>query len=169
MIYFTTFIFTLLLAHIARAVPACGDAASPKDLYDPTYDEVQQPLLDTYKVTPSDRYDDPNGSTKSVDCSDGPNGLAHRYPTFQKIPGFPNIGAVFNVEPGSPNCGKCWWLYNKETNETIYLTAIQGTGTARTAFSIAKKGFEKLNGGKVGSGSLQAEAQPVSPSVCGFK
>ena len=49
MIYFTTLIFTLLLSHIARAVPACGDVASPEDQYD-TYDDGQ-PVLATYKVS----------------------------------------------------------------------------------------------------------------------
>ncbi len=35
MIYLTTFILTLLFAHIARAVP---DDAYPQEVYDPTYD-----------------------------------------------------------------------------------------------------------------------------------
>ena len=77
MISFTTFIFTLL-THIARAMPACGGVASPGDLYDPMYDDAQLVLrvLDNYKITWDVTYDNPNGNTKSVTCSN----LATKYP-----------------------------------------------------------------------------------------
>jgi len=164
MIYFITFI--LLLLHIVRAVPACGDVASPEDLYDPTYDDVQQPLITSYKVTVDSNYDHKHGNTHSVACSNGPHGLAHRYPQFKDIPNFPYIGGAFNVRWGSPNCGKCWKLHNKKTNKSITLTAID---SARPGFNIGKHAFIKLNGGTVGSGMLEAEAKPVPHSVCGFK
>jgi hypothetical protein len=57
MIYFTTFIFTLLLSHIARAMPPCGDVASPEELFD-TYDDEQ--VLASYKVTWDATYDGNN-------------------------------------------------------------------------------------------------------------
>ena len=79
MIYFTTFIFTLLLSHIARAVPARDDVASPKEYesYD-AYDD-EQLVLATYKVMWNSKYDDPNGSTNSVACSAGLHGRAGEY------------------------------------------------------------------------------------------
>jgi Cerato-platanin len=103
MIYYTTFIFTLLLAYVARAVPACGDVASPEDMYDPMYDD-EQLVLATYKATWDDKYDNANGDTIGVVCSS----LAPKYPHFKVIPHFPYIGGVSNIRGNSPNCGKCW-------------------------------------------------------------
>jgi len=102
MIYFTTFILTLLLSHITRATPACGDVASPEELYDPTYADAQQTLpMAVSDVVWSNWYDDPNGDTSKVACSS----LARVYPHFGNIPHFPYIGGVFNIKRGSQkNC-----------------------------------------------------------------
>ncbi len=164
MIYFTTFIFTLLLSHIARAVPACDDAASPEDLYDLTNDDFQLPLLTTYKVTWDGTYNNPNGNTNGVACSDGPYGLASTYPQFHNFPNFPNLGGAFDTRHGSSNCGKCWRLSSTQTGRWIYLTAIDAAGTG---FNIAKDAFLAL-GGSMDTGSLEAYADPVPPSLCGF-
>jgi len=167
MIYFTTFIFTLLLSHIVRAVPACDDVASPKDLYDTTYDDVQQPLFAERKVKYDGKYDHKHGDTSKVACAHRPHGLAHRYKHFKDIPGFPYIGAAFDVKPGSPNCGKCWKLRNKKTHKKIHLTAIDST---EKGFKVSKEAYKML-GGKVepdGHGHLEVEAERVDPSVCGF-
>ena len=104
MIYFTTLIFTLLLSHIARAMPACGDVASPEDVYD-TYDD--ELILATYKVTWDATYDNPNGNTNGVACSNGPHGLAGAYPKFHNFPDFPYLGGAFDTKWGSANCRKC--------------------------------------------------------------
>jgi hypothetical protein len=163
MIYFTTFIFTLLLAHITRAVPGCGDAASPEGLYDPTYDDVQEPLFAEHKVTWDPKYGHKHGDTKTVEC----RRLAHRYPQFKDFPDFPYIGAAHNIkEHDSPNCGKCWKLHNKKTHKSIHFTAIDST--SEKGFKVSKQAFEKLNDGKPGT-SLDVEATQVPPSVCGFK
>ena len=98
MIYFTTFVFTLLLAHVARAAPACDDAASPKQLYDDT----EQSILATYKVTWDVTFDNPDGYTNNVACSNGPYGLATTYPQFQDFPDFPYLGGAFDTKWGSP-------------------------------------------------------------------
>jgi hypothetical protein len=158
MIYFTTFIFTLLLSHIARAAPGCGDVASPQELYDMEY-------LPTYKVTWDATYDNPNGNTNSVACSNGPHGLASRYPHFKNFPDFPYLGGAFDVKWGSPNCGKCWKLFDKKTHRSIYIRAIDAAGTG---FNIGKHAFIALNGGTVGGGTLEAEAIPVPGHFCGF-
>ena len=164
MIYFTTLIFTLLLSHIARAVPACFDVASPKDQYD-TYDDGQL-VLATYKVTWNAKYDDPNGSTNSVACSNGPHGLAGEYPHFKNFPDFPYLGGAYDTNHGSSNCGKCWKLTNTKTHRWIYFTSIDGAGSG---YSIGKRAYTELNGGTVGSGSMEAEAQSVPGHFCGFK
>jgi len=163
MICFTTLIFTLLLSHIARAMPACGDVASPHDTYD-LYDN-EQLVFTSYNAVFNPMYENGDGNTMGVACSDGANGLASRYPKFRDIPGFPYIGGAFDVTWGSPNCGKCWKLHNKKTNKSISLIAIDAAGTG---FNIAKEAFIKL-GGNVDSGTLEVEARPVPPSVCGFK
>ncbi|SRR5258707_67863 len=71
MIYFTTFILTLLFAHIARAAPGCGNDAYPQEVYDPIYDDGQLedafPGVDaTFKVTWDATYDNPNGNTNGT-------------------------------------------------------------------------------------------------------
>ena len=121
MIYFTTFIFTLLLAHAARAVPACGDVTSPEDMYDSMYDD-EQLILATggIRVACDAKYDNPSGDTNHTACP----GLALKYPHFKDFPSFPYIGATWDIRWGSPNCGKCWKLTSTTSHESIYLTAM---------------------------------------------
>jgi hypothetical protein len=162
MIYFkfTTFIFTLLLAHITRAMPACGDAASPEDMYDPMYDD-EQVMFATYFATWSSKYDNPNGITKSLACSE----ISLKYPHFHNIPNFPFIGGAFNIqEPNSPNCGHCWKLTNPKTHKSIYFTAVD---YARSS------GFVLSNAAYIALGettaSFQVDAVQVPPHFCKFK
>jgi hypothetical protein len=166
MIYFTAFIFifTLLLAHIARPVPACGDVASPEELFDTYDDDSEQLVLASYKVTWDAKYDNPDGNTNDVVCSDG---LAGIYPQFKNFPDFPYLGGAFDTHWGSSNCGKCWRLSNHQASRAIYFTAIDAAGGG---FNMGKKAFIALNGGgTVGSGTLDAEAQSVAGHFCGFK
>jgi len=164
MIYFTTLIFTLLLSHIVRAIPACGDVDSPEDQYD-MYDD-EQLVLATYKVSWDAKYDNPNGNTNGVACSSGPHGLAGTYPKFHNFPDFPYIGGAYDTKWGSANCGKCWKLTYKKTGRWIYFTAIDGYGSG---FNIGRKAYTALTGGTGGSGSTDAEAQSVPGHFCGFK
>ena len=162
MIYFTSFIFTLLLAHIARAVPACGDIASPEGVYNPTIDTEQAVIHATFKVTWDSIYCNPKGNTSSVACSN----LAGKYPYFGDFPSFPYLGGAFDIKFGSPNCGKCWKLINTKNRKSIYFTAID---SAESGFNLGKCAFIELNGGTVGSGILEAEAIAVPRHFCGFK
>ena len=155
MICFTTFIFTLFLSHIARAV--CGDAASPKDLYDSTYDDVQEPLLVKYKVTWDWKYDTKNGDTKTVTCTN----LATPYPKFGDIHMFPYIGGRFNVTQTKRGCQECWLLTYE--HDSIYLGVIDHV---ETGFVISHEAFVTLTGG--GETELYAEGVEVSISHCGF-
>jgi Cerato-platanin len=161
MIYFISFIITLLLAHIARAAPACGDVASPQE----QYSTGPGPIIINYKVTWDSTYDNPDGNTDGVACSNGPHGLAGKYPIFKDFPDFPYLGGAFDVKWGSPNCGLCWKLTVKSTGRFIYLTAIDAAGTG---FNIGKHAFIALNGGTVGNGTLEAEALSVPVHFCGF-
>jgi Cerato-platanin len=163
MIYFTTFILTLLLSHIARATPACGDVASPEELYDPTYADAADgqhvlPII-LYNVTWTTKYDNKSGSTKSGACSN----LARHYPHYKDFHDFPYIGGAYNVKPNNQYCGSCWNLTDLKTNKTISLVVLDST---KTGYNISKEAFNKLNGGKVGSTWLQAEAKPVLPHFC---
>jgi len=167
MIYFTTFILTLLLSHIARATPACGDVPAPEELSDPTYADAQHALpIILYNVTWTNYYDNKKGDTKHVACSTGPHGLAHRYPHFKDIPHFPYIGAAWNVKWGSAYCGSCWNLTDLKTHKTISITLMDST---KSGYNISKEAFNVLNGGKLGSTWLQAVAKQVAPYPCGLK
>ncbi|KAI0279991.1 Cerato-platanin-domain-containing protein [Russula aff. rugulosa BPL654] len=161
MIYFTTFVFTLLLAHIARAVPACGDVSSPEDMYDPIYDD-EQLVLATYKATWDDKYDNANGDTIGVVCSS----LAPRYPHFNNIPHFPYIGGVSNIRGNSPNCGKCWKLTNPNTGRFIYLT-VMDAATPGVDFVLSEHAIIALNGGTVPI--FEVEPVLVASHFCGFR
>ncbi|KAF8491533.1 Cerato-platanin, partial [Gautieria morchelliformis] len=74
-------------------------------------------LADSVTVSFDNTYDNAGGSLATVACSDGPNGLLSRFPTFGNLPTFPNIGsAQAVVAHGSPNCGSCWQLaFNGKT------------------------------------------------------
>ena len=145
MIYFTTFIFTLLLAHIARALPACSDVASPEDMFDPTYD-TEQLILRTYNVTSDPKYDNPSGPFA---CS--------------KRLSFPYIGAAFDIKRhGSPNCGKCWRLSDVNSDKFIYFTAID---SAKSGFILSNLAYNKLNGG---NGTLIVNAVQAPAHICAF-
>ena len=119
------------------------------------------PLRTTYDAT----FDNKAGSLNSVACSNGPNGLASRFPTFGDIPNFPFIGGAFDVAWNSPNCGGCWNITNPSTGVSIQITAID---TAAGGFNIAQEAFEKLNGGQIGQGVVDVVANKVAASVCGL-
>jgi hypothetical protein len=161
MTYFTTFILTLLLAHIARAVPACGDVASPEDMYDPMYDD-EQLILATYKATWDAKYDNPNGSTSTVTCSS----LAPNFPHFSNFPTFPYIGGVANIRGRSPNCGQCWKLTNPVLDRFIYFTAID---SAKPGFDfvLSEHALLALNAGTVVP-TLEIGAGLAAAHFCSF-
>jgi hypothetical protein len=168
MLYLTSFILTLFLTQIARALPeGCHEPAFPDqtspDIYDDAvYDfTIPSPLRATFDQT----YDNKHGSLNNVACSNGQNGLVSRFPTFGDIPSFPNIGGAFDIVWNSPNCGGCWKVTNKANHKSIYITAID---TAGAGFNIAQAAFKKLNNGQIGEGVLEVTAQKVPPSVCGL-
>jgi len=175
MIYITTFILTLFLMHIARALPrACSDLIAPESddprglLYgdgDAQY-TIPGPIpLAQYKVTYDPTYDNQDGSMSSVACSDGHNGLAARFAKFRDIPTFPYIGGAFDIVWNSPNCGSCWKITNTANNVSITITAID---TAGFGFNIAEDAFEDLNDGEVGNGVVQVEAHRLPIQACGL-
>jgi hypothetical protein len=145
MIYFTTFILTILLSHIARATPACGDVASPEKLYNPAIADAQQDqhtLLPIAKdnVRWTHKYD-PNRSTKSMACSH----LAPRYPLYGEIPFYPNIGGIWIVKDDPKFCGTCWNLTAVKTRKTIFIMVVDSSEPGW--FDIPEKAFISLNNG----------------------
>jgi hypothetical protein len=156
MIYPTTFIFTLLLAHIARAMPACGDVYPPEDLYGPIYDD-EQLFLPTYKASWDPKYDNGDGETKNVACSN----LAPDYPYFKNFTNFPNIGAARG------RCGTCWEVTNKKTGTIIYIT---GMDAPKPGFEVvvSEQAFKKLNRGTLVP-TLDVDVDPVASHICGYK
>ena len=156
MIFFTTFIFTIILSYVARAVPTCGDAAPPEELYEPyevTFD-AQSIILSN--ATWDIKYDNPNGDTNNVTCSS----LAPQYPHFHDFPQFPYIGAAFYI--WGPTCGMCWKLTNLKTQKSIYLFAIDYNPGG---FKLGKDVFTAFTGG---TAEVEVEATSISSSVCGF-
>ncbi len=157
MIFLATFILTLILSNVARAVPACGDAAPPEELYE-QYEVMfdAQPIF-LENATMDVKYDNWNGDTRTVTCSN----LAPQFPHFHNFPQFPRIGAAFNVKQG-PGCSKCWRLTDSKTRRSISLFAIDAT---HDGFKLGKRVFEALTGGTV---EVKVEARLVPLSVCGL-
>ncbi len=150
MIFFTTFILTLILSYVARAVP--------EELYEPyevTFDA--QPIL--YDIAWDIKYDDPHGDTENVTCSN----IATQYPHFVDIPDFPYIGAAFNVKQG-PSCIKCWKLTNVKTRKSMFLYSIDYTPSG---FKLGKKLFDSFIG--TGTVGAKVEAASISPTFCIIK
>jgi hypothetical protein len=122
MIYFTTFIFALLLAHIARAVPTCGNISSPEEMYDPMYENEELVPGLTYKATWDTKYSQSDGDTKKGACPS----LAQEFPLFKNFPDFPFIGGAKYF---GPRCRACLKLTNKKTARFTYITAMDAPTT----------------------------------------
>jgi hypothetical protein len=167
MIYFTTFIFTLLLAHIARAAPACADFASPEDMYDPMYDSEQLiSNLGPTKVIWEAGYDNKDNTTRTtVSCKD----LGNKYPHFDSFPDFPYIGGAADITAdNSPNCGKCWKLTDTKTKWFTYILAINKSKPG-FGFDISKEAFKTLSGGPLVPATSEVDFVPVPSHFCDFK
>ena len=110
-------------------------------------------------------YDNASGDMNTVSCSDGPQGLAAKYPTFGSIPTFPNIGGASAIAGwGSAQCGTCWSLsYN---GAQIYVTAIDH---ADDGFNLSEEALNTLTDGQaVALGAVQVTASQVDKSFCGL-
>jgi hypothetical protein len=168
MIYLTTFILTILLSHIARATPACGDVASPEELYNPAFADAQQ---DQHTLLPIVRDNvkwthnyGPNHSTKGIAC---PN-IAHRYPLFKDIPLYPYIGGIWIIKDDPKFCGTCWNLTAVKTRKTIFVIAIDSSEPGW--FNLSETAFILLNSSIPPPGiSLQATFREVDGFHCGIK
>ena len=110
-------------------------------------------------------YDNPSTSMNDVACSNGPNGLVSRFPTFGSMPTFPGIGGVFAVGGwNSPECGSCWKLSFK--GNSILVTAID---TISDGFDISLKAMNELTGGCAAVlDSIDAVATQVPRIQCGL-
>ena len=119
-------------------------------------------------VRPNNFYDNGNESLNNVACSNGPNGLVTKFPTFNKLPTFPNIGSGFTIHNwGSPECGSCWELTNPTTGVTIFATAIDSISSG---FGLSDAAVGTLIGGTVPASfsEVNVEATEVAPHFCGL-
>jgi hypothetical protein len=158
MIHFTTFILAIFLSRIARAEPQAFGDVIPPEL--PTL--VEQFNIPIVEVTYNNIYDNPNASTKSVTCKN----FYPKYPQFQDIFTFPDIGGAFDIlTPGSPNCGKCWKLTNRDNGHSVVITAINH---AKHGFDISDAAYKRLDDGHVGPPLKHVEARALSSPVCGL-
>ncbi|KAG7094638.1 hypothetical protein E1B28_005462 [Marasmius oreades] len=115
-------------------------------------------------------YDDANASMNTVACSDGDFGLAHRFPTFGSVPGFPHIGASDAISGwGSANCGACFRLdYTNPQGVTksINIVAVDHAGSG---FNVAQAAMDELTGGQaVALGTVDVQSTRLLPSDCGL-
>ena len=162
MIFYTTFALALLLLthDVAHALPNLefGTRSTFKDQF--------WRFLATYDPT----YDDPNGSLYDTACSDGQNGLAKKFPTFDSIPSFPWIGGGPNVTWNSPECGSCWVVVGPDFDLTkaIYYVAVDTVVNNLYSFNMGKTAFEAINGGNSEEQAIEVYAQQESPDVCGM-
>ena len=178
MICFTTFIFTLLLAHIARAVgpvpqAACGYAypVSPQKQYYTTHDKGEQLVPPTYPVTVNSTFDNVMGDPAKLECRAGPYGpLKLSYSTFGNppsyFPNFPYIGGEGGVKYGTKSCGRCWRLSLPGGGRFIYMLAVD---TSQGHLSIGQHAYNDLIGAPSNPPNpLQVEALAVPPYLCGL-
>ena len=108
-------------------------------------------------------FDNPNYSVGNVACSNGANGLAAKYPTFSKVPGYPYIGGAWDVAWNSPNCGGCWKITNPKNGAWVYMTAVD---TAGHGFNLGTAAFNALTGGS--KTTIDVTATKVSSWFCGM-
>jgi hypothetical protein len=156
MIFPTTFILALFLTQIARAVPQpCGDFISPESSTpDGQYNlVVPAPVQATFKAVYNNIYDNPNETLNDVACSE----LVTKYPTFGKVPLFPNIGGAPNTTFNSKNCGAIWKLTNTAKKVSIHFVGIDDS----SGFDLSLEAFVEL-GGKTAQGSVEIEAEIVA-------
>ena len=118
-------------------------------------------------------YDNPNFSTLSVACSDGPNGLYTKgYHTLGSVPGFPNLGGSGTVAQwNSPNCGACYQLtYTPPPPAAPKVLNIVAVDVAAPGtFVLSQAALDTLTGGQaVNLGSVNVSWTPVAASACGF-
>jgi hypothetical protein len=141
-----SFALALFFTQVAHALP---QAAAP----------TPSPLRAVFDGT----FDNPTYSLNNVACSNGVNGLAAKYPTFNKIPNYPYVGGAFDVTWNSPNCGGCWSITNPANGASIYVTAVDSAGHG---FNLGTAAFNVLTGGQ--KNPINVVATKVAPSNCGM-
>ena len=141
-----SFALALFFTEVAHALP---QAAAP----------TPSPLRAAFDGT----FDNPTYSVGNVACSNGANGLASKYPTFNKIPNYPYVGGAFDIAWNSPNCGGCWRITNPANGAWIYMTAVDSAGHG---FNLGTAAFNALNGGQ--KNTITVSATKVPRSYCGL-
>ena len=144
MIFPITFILTLFLTQIARAVG-----------HDPFFRRLLLILVHvqaTFKATYNPIYDSADETLNDVACSQ----LFATYMMFGMVPLFPFIGGAPNTTYNSPNCGAIWKVTNPENGAAIYFTGIDYS----SGFDLSLETFVVI-GGSTEKGSVEVEAEIV--------
>jgi hypothetical protein len=176
-IYFATVIFALFFTPVAHGLPQqppsnvptpSASSVTPTCPVSPPGTASSSPPISTpspLRATYDPTFDNSAGSMNGVACSNGPNGLASRFPTFGSVPSFPFIGGAFDVQWNSPNCGACWNITNPTLGTSVHIVAIDTSGVG---FNLARQVFSELNDGNVDAGVIEVTATKIAPSVCGL-
>ena len=114
-------------------------------------------------------YDNGAQSMLTVACSDGANGLAHKYPTFGAAPAFNAANSGVGATPyiagwNSGACGKCYSLTYEATGTTVTVLGVDAGGVSTNSFNIGKGLMDKLTGGRAEEfGTVQVK---VADAAC---
>ena len=112
-------------------------------------------------------YDNGGLPLNNVACSDGPNGLETKnpsYTTLGALPTFPNVGGVFTVSGwGSTECGSCYAVTFGSI--TINILAVDKSANG---FTVSEQAMNTLTGGQAAMGRVDVSFVPVPPSACGL-
>ena len=155
MIFPATFILALFFAQIARSVPQpCSDFILPKSSTPGVQYNlaVPAPVRATLPAVYNQAYDNPSETLYNVACSE----LVTIYPTFGRVPLFPNIGGAPNTTFNSRNCGAIWKITNKATGVWIHFMGIDSS----RGFDLSLKAFVEI-GGSTATGCVEVEAEIV--------
>ena len=143
MILLTTFIATLFLTEIARAVPqACQYSISPQSSTPEGY--FRSPTI--YTAKHDSKFDQGNGKLSSTSCLDSE--LAKDYPRFKEVPFFDKIGGAFKTPSNKPSypCGTIWELTNAvNDNYTAFFVSIDSSDGPD--FSLSDSVYKELGAG----------------------
>jgi len=144
-----SFAVALFLTQVTHALPQAVAPRSP----------TPSPLRAAFDST----FDNPTYSLNNVACSNGVNGLAAKYPTFDDLTIYPYVGGAYNVAWNSPNCGGCWSITNPANGVMIYVTAVDSAGHG---FNLGTAAFNELNDGV--KTTIDVVATEVDRYLCGM-
>ena len=155
MILLTTFIATLFLTQIARAVPqACQYPISPQSSTPEGH--YRSSTTVTYTAKKESKYDSEKGKLKKTSCAQSQ--LARDFPTFGEVPFFDKIGGALKTPTTIPlhPCGTIWELTNTVNNSfTAFVVSVDSATGAD--FDVSSSVYKALGAGNASSLNVDAK------------